>query len=165
MNEAYLGKVLNPLHFFVRHPRFASPARGYCHDSSRKSISKIGQLKYYSTTLARKIESVSVSESVVMSKPGRPDSFFAVRFQLLDQSPGLTAVCAGYELKEWRKSQLAGHLIKWLPEFALTYSELTSLGAFYLSFIRRHNTTFSAVVQLTKNPAPPKPRAAVATRV
>jgi len=47
--------------------------------------------------------------------------------QLLDKFPTLTAVCASYELKEWRKRQLAGHLIKWLPEFALTFSELQRL--------------------------------------
>jgi uncharacterized protein DUF1837 len=38
-------------------------------------------------------------------------------------------VCAGYELKEWRSKQLAGHLIKYLPEFALSYSELKKIAA------------------------------------
>jgi hypothetical protein len=64
---------------------------------------------------------------VVLPAPPHPDRFFEVRLQFLDKSPGFTAVCAGYELKEWRKRQLAGHLIKWLPEFALTQSELKRL--------------------------------------
>jgi hypothetical protein len=57
-----------------------------------------------------------------------PDSFFEVRVHDLARKPGLTAVCASYELKEWRHKQLAGHLIKWLPEFALTYSDPSRLG-------------------------------------
>ena len=58
----------------------------------------------------------------------RPDRFFEVRLQL-EAKPGLTAVCAGYELKEWRNKQLAGHLIKYLPEFSLPYSERQRIGA------------------------------------
>lgn len=56
-----------------------------------------------------------------------PDSFFEIRVHDLDKKPGLTAVCASYELKKWRHKQLAAHLIKWLPEFALTHSELDAL--------------------------------------
>lgn len=63
-------------------------------------------------------------------KSSQPDKFFEVRVHRLDKVPGLTAVCAGYELKEWRNGQLAAHLIKWLPEFALTYSELKSLQGY-----------------------------------
>jgi hypothetical protein len=66
---------------------------------------------------------------MVLGQPAHPDKFFEVRLQLLNKSPELTAVCAGYELKEWRDKQLAGHLIKWLPDFALTCSELKNLGA------------------------------------
>lgn len=62
------------------------------------------------------------------STPKHPEKFLEVRVQLLDEAPGLTAVCAGYELKEWRRKQLAGHLIRYLPEFALTYSDLQNLG-------------------------------------
>lgn len=58
----------------------------------------------------------------------RPDRFFEVRLHL-EAKPGLSAVCAGYELKEWRDKQLAGHLIKYLPEFALPYSERQKIGA------------------------------------
>jgi hypothetical protein len=69
----------------------------------------------------------STDELVSLLSPPHPAPFFEVRLQFLDRSPGLTAVCAGYELGHWRKGQLAGHLIKWLPEFALTYSELKRL--------------------------------------
>jgi hypothetical protein len=58
----------------------------------------------------------------------RPERFFEVRVHL-EAKPGLSAVCAGYELKEWRDKQLAGHLIKYLPEFALSYSERQKIGA------------------------------------
>ena len=47
----------------------------------------------------------------------------------LEDRPGLSAVCAGYELREWRDKQLAGHLIKYLPEFALPYTERQKIGA------------------------------------
>lgn len=66
---------------------------------------------------------------MTLAKDKRPDPFFEVRVQNLELTPGLTAVCAGYELKKWRNAQLAGHLIKWLPEFALTYSERQNLSA------------------------------------
>ena len=56
-----------------------------------------------------------------------PAKFFEVRVHDLTRKPGLTAVCASYELKHWRCNQLAAHLIKWLPEFALSHSELQSL--------------------------------------
>src|ERR1700687_2339014 len=61
------------------------------------------------------------------ASPPHPDNFFEVRVHHLNISPGFSAVCAGYELKKWRDKQLAGHLIKWLPEFALTYSELQKI--------------------------------------
>ena len=57
-----------------------------------------------------------------------PDAFFAVRVRRHDLVPPLTCVCAGYELGEWRYKQLVSHLIEWLPEFALTYSEREALG-------------------------------------
>jgi Cap4 SAVED domain len=65
----------------------------------------------------------------MVAAPARPRQvkFFEVRLHFPDKAPGFTAVCAGYELKEWRKGQLAGQLIKSLPEFALTYSEFKRL--------------------------------------
>ncbi|SEU19625.1 HamA C-terminal domain-containing protein [Stigmatella erecta] len=42
---------------------------------------------------------------------------------------GLTGLCAGYENSAWRCDQFAEHLIEtWLPEFALRYSELQTVG-------------------------------------
>src|SRR6267378_1329008 len=67
---------------------------------------------------------------MAQSSPPHPDRFFEVRVHLLEKASGLTAVCAGYELREWRHEQLAGNLIKWLPEFALTYSELQRLQGY-----------------------------------
>lgn len=58
-----------------------------------------------------------------------PDPFLVVRCQRADLDPNLTAVCAGYELKEWRCKQLASHLLEWLPEFALTEKEREGLAA------------------------------------
>jgi hypothetical protein len=39
-------------------------------------------------------------------------------------------MCAGYELGVWRSEQLAAHLLEWLPEFALRYSELQELAPY-----------------------------------
>jgi hypothetical protein len=58
-----------------------------------------------------------------------PDPFLEIRHQRIDIDPTLTAVCAGYETKQWRSKQLTAHLIEWLPEFALTERERGNLGA------------------------------------
>lgn len=58
-----------------------------------------------------------------------PAPFLEVRVQLLDLSPALIALCAGYESGRWRGKQLVDHMMEWLPEFALTYSERRSLGS------------------------------------
>lgn len=58
-----------------------------------------------------------------------PDPFLEVRAERLDLAPSLTAWCAGYEMGEWRCKQLAKHLLHWLPEFALKYSEWSNLDA------------------------------------
>lgn len=57
-----------------------------------------------------------------------PDPFLSVRVRRLELSPTLRGVCAGFESELWRESQLAQHLIEWLPEFALDFSELRELG-------------------------------------
>ncbi len=41
--------------------------------------------------------------------------------------PGLTGLCAGYELGAWRCEQFAGYLLDALPEFCLRQSELADL--------------------------------------
>lgn len=38
------------------------------------------------------------------------------------------ALCAGFERGEWRNDQLADHVMEWLPEFALNYTELNEIG-------------------------------------
>jgi hypothetical protein len=58
-----------------------------------------------------------------------PTPFLEVRVHELEPPPGVTGLCAGYEQKVWREKQLASHLMKWLPEFALKHSELEALGA------------------------------------
>jgi Cap4 SAVED domain len=73
-----------------------------------------------------------------MTLPACPAPFLEIRTERLDLAPELFGWCAGYELSEWRSKQLASHLLEWLPEFALTYSEWTE--------IRAHN----AVSQLAK---------------
>ena len=62
-----------------------------------------------------------------MSYP-RPDPFLTVRVHNVGVQPSLTGLCAGYERGEWRAKQLADHVMDWLPEFALTASECTTLG-------------------------------------
>jgi hypothetical protein len=58
-----------------------------------------------------------------------PKPFLEVR--VLDNTELLPfiAICAGYELDEWRASQLAEHVMEWLPEFALKYTECQSLDS------------------------------------
>lgn len=63
------------------------------------------------------------------SSMAHPQDFLEVRVHDLSNDPGLTALCAGYECAEWRSSQLAYHLVQWLPEFALKESERASLEA------------------------------------
>ncbi len=63
----------------------------------------------------------------MMSFP-KPDPFLTVRVHSVDMQPSLSGLCVGYERGEWRSSQLADHLMEWLPEFALTASECSTLG-------------------------------------
>jgi len=77
-------------------------------------------------TLSRKL---SNDMSISTLPPPQPASFLEIRIHDLSLQPGLTGVCAGYEMGEWRSRQLAEHLIEWLPEFVLRHSERESLGA------------------------------------
>ncbi len=56
-----------------------------------------------------------------------PRPFLTVRVDRLDPPPPLSAACVGYELGRWRCRELARHVLQWLPEFALRYSEWTGL--------------------------------------
>ena len=57
-----------------------------------------------------------------------PDPFWEIRVHDLQIDPSLTGLCVGYELKEWRAKQFASHMMEWLPDFALTSSELASVS-------------------------------------
>jgi len=57
-----------------------------------------------------------------------PDPFWEIRVHDLQIGPSLTGLCVGYELKEWRAKQFATHMMEWLPDFALTSSELASVS-------------------------------------
>ena len=57
----------------------------------------------------------------------QPQQFLEVRVQKLDISPTIIGLCVGYELGEWRYRRFASHIMEWLPEFALTYSEIESI--------------------------------------
>lgn len=57
-----------------------------------------------------------------------PDKFLNVVFH---ESGGVgddLALCAGFERGKWRNDQFADHIIEWLPEFALSYSEINEIG-------------------------------------
>ncbi len=57
----------------------------------------------------------------------QPPPFLSARIHRLDIAPSLTGLCAGYERGEWRAAQFADHVMKWLPEFALTASEYEAI--------------------------------------
>ena len=57
-----------------------------------------------------------------------PPPFLYVRVQDLNLTPTITALCAGYEGGEWRAKALADHMMEWLPEFALNYTERKNCG-------------------------------------
>jgi uncharacterized protein DUF1837 len=59
--------------------------------------------------------------------PKRPQPFLEVRVKDLGADPTLTGLCVGYERSEWRAAQFADHVMEWLPEFALNYTELRSV--------------------------------------
>jgi hypothetical protein len=58
----------------------------------------------------------------------KPAPFLTVRCHRTDLSPSLCGLCVGYERKTWRAEQLADHIVSWLPEFALTSTEIASLN-------------------------------------
>lgn len=54
--------------------------------------------------------------------------FFNIILHKDDELPDLIGLCAGFEANSWRKEQLVDHLFNYLPEFALTQSELQELS-------------------------------------
>lgn len=57
-----------------------------------------------------------------------PGAFWEIRVHDLEIDPSLTGLCVGYELKKWRAKEFAAHMMEWIPEFALTSSELASVS-------------------------------------
>jgi hypothetical protein len=67
-----------------------------------------------------------------------PDPFLDIRVHDLGIEPGISGLCAGYENGTWREEQLIDHTFEWLPEFALSPTEIEKMGAHNaLAFIRR----------------------------
>ena len=58
----------------------------------------------------------------------QPAPFMELRVHDLTVRPSVTGLCVGYELGQWRGAQFAEHLMEWLPEFALTYSEMQGIN-------------------------------------
>ncbi len=71
-----------------------------------------------------------------------PDPFLEVRVKDVDLNPTLLAMCAGYENNQWRAQQFASHLLEWLPEFCLKYSEIVGIGAHNMVKLLRNAATF-----------------------
>lgn len=57
----------------------------------------------------------------------QPEAFLTVRTRLSDLGTEGVGLCVGYELGSWRAESFAEHLMEWLPEFALTFSELEAV--------------------------------------
>lgn len=57
-----------------------------------------------------------------------PDIFLNVIFHKIGEMGDDLALCAGFERDNWRNEQLADHVMEWLPEFALDYSELNEIS-------------------------------------
>ena len=55
--------------------------------------------------------------------------FFNIIVHREDGNRELDGLCAGFELKTWRKEQLVDHLADYIPEFALTYSERQAIDS------------------------------------
>jgi len=75
-----------------------------------------------------------------MADDEKPEYLLEIKVHDLDIYPSLTGLCAGFESGEWRCDALSRHIMEWLPEFALTFSERENL--------RDHNA-----VELLRNAA------------
>lgn len=64
---------------------------------------------------------------VDMPHSSLPAPLLRVNVKRIDELPGFTGVCAGFENGEWRYEQLAEHMLEWLPEFALSDREYNSV--------------------------------------
>jgi len=57
-----------------------------------------------------------------------PDNFLNLLFHDCSSFGDNLVLCAGFERGEWRNDQLADHVMEWLPEFALSHSELNEIS-------------------------------------
>lgn len=72
----------------------------------------------------------------------KPEPFFTLVVHNVEQKPGFTGACSGFECGTWRHKALADYLFEWLPEFALKYSELEDLNsASAMRLIKKAATT------------------------
>jgi len=55
--------------------------------------------------------------------------FFNIIVHKEDGNRELDGLCAGFEFKTWRKEQLVNYLADYIPEFALTFSELQTIDS------------------------------------
>ena len=62
-----------------------------------------------------------------MTYEEKPDNLLEIRVHKLDIYPSLTGLCAGFESGEWRCDAFSHHMMDWLPEFALSFSERENL--------------------------------------
>jgi hypothetical protein len=53
-----------------------------------------------------------------------PRPFLFSRFSDGQDRSQFNCVCPGFELKKWRYERLAGHLMDWLPDFAIRHEDL-----------------------------------------
>lgn len=56
------------------------------------------------------------------------EPFFEIRTTLLAANRNACGLCVGFEDGTWREDALASHLMEWLPQFCLAYSELQSVS-------------------------------------
>lgn len=64
-----------------------------------------------------------------MDYPKPPEPFLEVKIHDLTANPPIAALCAGYEGGNWRATQLAEHVMEWLPEFCLNVQEVKNLNS------------------------------------
>lgn len=58
----------------------------------------------------------------------KPPDFLNIIFHEMYNEGDDVGICAGFERGEWRENALVEHVMEWLPEFALNYDELQSIG-------------------------------------
>lgn len=62
-----------------------------------------------------------------MADDKKPEYLLEIKVHDLGIYPSLTGLCAGFESGEWRCDAFSHHMMDWLPEFALSFSERENL--------------------------------------